>query len=201
MKKIVLMFLLIASICYADDNLELLISREEISQKIQEVAAQIDAEYEGKDLAIIMIMKGSLCVAADFIRQLHVPFTLEYMKASSYGQNGMTSGELKITGLENFDFTSKDVLIIDDIFDTGKTMATIVQHLKSKNPKSLKTLVLLLKKNPRQITYYRPDYALFEIEDRFVVGFGLDYKEYYRGLPGVYAFINDTPPETVGNAQ
>lgn len=198
MKKIVLMFLLIASFCYGDDNLELLISREEISQKIKEAAAQIDAEYQDKDLTVIMIMKGSLCVAADFIRQLNIPCTLEYMKASSYGQNGKTSGELKITGLENFDFTSKHVLIIDDIFDTGKTMATIVEQLKSKNPKSLKTLVLLLKNNPKQITHYRPDYTLFEIEDRFVVGFGLDYKEYYRGLPGVYAFINDTPPDNIG---
>ncbi len=198
MKKIVLMFLLITSICYGDDNLELLISSDEIAQKIQEVAAQIDTEYQDKELAVIMIMQGAVCVTADFIRQLHIPFTLNYMKASSYGQNGTVGGEVKITGLENLDLASKHVLIIDDIFDTGKTMATIVQQLESKHPKSLKTLVLLSKKNPHQITHYRPDYVLFEIENRFVVGFGLDYKEYYRGLSGIYAFINDTPPEIVG---
>ncbi len=195
MKKLMFtwIFVLVAALCSADDNLELLIGPELIAQRISEVALQIDQDYQNEDLVVIMVMKGAVCIGADLIRHLHTPLTLEYMKASSYGQNGMTSGAVKITGLDTLDISGKHVLIVDDIFDTGKTMNGIVTQLQQKNPKSLKTLVMLLKKVPRQIIYL-PDYTLFEIEDRFVVGFGLDYKEHYRGLPGIYAFINDTPP-------
>lgn len=192
MKKFALLFLLVSSVCFGNKNLELLISADEIEQKLAEVSAKIDAEYQGEALTVIMVMKGAVCVAADLIRQLHIPATLEYMKASSYGHKGTTRGELKITGIDQLDLKGKNVLIVDDIFDSGTTMTGIVERLQEKSPKSLKTLVLLLKKVPRE-TAYRPDYTLFEIENRFVVGYGLDYKEYYRGLPAVYAFINDTP--------
>lgn len=188
MKKFVLFFLFLVSTCFGQEHLELLIGPEEIAQKIQQVANQINQEYEGKELTVILVMKGSICVGADFIRQLTIPCTLDCMKASSYGQNGMTSGELKISGIDHLDLKDKHVLVIDDIFDTGKTMSTIIQQLQARQPKSLKSLVLLVKNVPRKITY-RPDYILFEIEDHFVVGFGLDYKEYYRGLPGIYQVI------------
>lgn len=193
MKKIAALLLTVSSICFGNEGLELLIGPEKISEKIAEVAAVIDQEYNGEELTVIMVMKGAVCVASDLIRQLKVPCTIEYMKASSYGKNGTHRGELKITGLDNVDLSSKHVLVVDDIFDTGNTMSAIVNRLKEANPKSLKSLVLL-KKNVTHHTDYRPDYTLFEIEDRFVVGFGLDYKEYFRGLPGIYAFINDTPP-------
>jgi hypoxanthine phosphoribosyltransferase len=176
----------------AKENLELLIAPEEIAGKLKEVAAKIDIDYQGEELTVIVVMKGALCVSADLIRYLNVPSKIEYLKASSYGQRGISRGELKITGLDAIDLEGKHVLVVDDIFDSGHTMSGLISHLQDKNPKSLKSLVLLAKNIPRTVEY-RPDYTLFSIENRFVVGYGLDYKEYYRGLPGIYAFVNDVP--------
>lgn len=195
MKKALLMVLLsMTTFCFAvDDTMELLISSDEIAAKVSEVAAQINKDYEGKQLTLVMIMKGALCVTADLMRQINVPCDVEYVRASSYGQNGMKAGKLTITGLDNIDIAGKDLLVIDDIFETGSTMLQVVNQLNEKQPKSLKTLLLLVKDVPRK-TDYCPDYVLFNIPDRFVIGYGLDYKELYRGLPSIYAFINDTPP-------
>lgn len=188
MKTLFFVLLGMASLCFGcDENLELLISKETIAQKMQQTAEQIDAQYGGEELTVIMVMKGAVCTAVDLIRELHIPIHLEYMKASSYGQKGAARGELKISGIENLDLAGKNLLVIDDIFDSGATMEGIVNKLAEKNPKSLKTLVLLMKNVPH-VTTYRPDYVLFDIEDRFVIGYGLDFKEKYRNLPGVYAF-------------
>ncbi len=140
-----------------------------------------------------MVMKGSLCITTDLIRQINVPCHLEYVRASSHGQNGMKAGELVVTGLDRLDIKGRDLLVIDDIFETGNTIVNVVSQLNEKQPKSIKTLLLLVKDVPRK-TNYRPDYVLFNIPDRFVIGYGLDYKELYRGLPDICAFINDTPP-------
>lgn len=175
------------------DHLELLISSEEIATRITEVAAQINQDYKEKNLTLLMIMKGSLCIASDLIRQIQVPCTLEYIRASSYGQNGTKAGELTISGLDHMEIQGRDILLVDDIFETGNTMQKVIQQIRQKNPNSMKTLLLLVKDIPRK-TDYTPDYTLFHIPDRFVVGYGLDYKEFYRGLPGIYAFIHDAPP-------
>ena len=187
------MLALASSLCFGEEEMDLLISREEIAQKIQETAATIDRDYQDKKLTIILVMKGSICVASDLMRELKTPFTIEYIKASSYGQNGTTPGELYIDGFEKLNLEGKDVLVVDDIFDSGKTMAEVLKKLETKKPNSLKSLVLLLKDVPHKVNIL-PDYSLFTIPNRFVIGYGLDYKEYYRGLPGIYAFINDTPP-------
>jgi hypoxanthine phosphoribosyltransferase len=180
--------------CFAvDDHLELLISSDEIAARVGEVAVQINQEYKDKDLTLVMIMKGSLCIASDLIRQITVPCTLEYIRASSYGQNGTKPGELTISELDHKAIQGRDLLLIDDILETGNTMQRVIQQIRGKCPKSIKTLLLLVKDIPR-ITTIVPDFTLFHIQDRFVVGYGLDYKELYRGLPGIYAFINDTPP-------
>ena len=194
-KCLTTLFLLAAPFCYSADsnNLDLLISSDEIQVKIKEAAQQVSKDYEGKQLTIVMLMKGAICVTADLIRNIEIPFKLEYLKASSYGHNGMKSGELNIEGLDNLDIGGRDVLLVDDIFETGKTVLGVIEKLNKKNPKSLKTLLLLVKDIPRK-TSYRPDYVLFDIEDRFVIGYGLDYKEFYRGLPGIYAFPDNIPP-------
>lgn len=199
MKKILTSFITLSTItvstmCWSDDNFDLLLAPDVISQRISEVAAQIDSDYEGEELAVVLIMKGAFVVAADLVRQLHIPCTIEYVKASSYGKNGMKGGELYIDGIERLNLIGKNVLLVDDIFDTGKTMSTLVQKFQVLQPKSLKTLVLLVKDVTRTISYL-PDYTMFNIKNRFVIGYGLDYKEYYRGLSGIYAFVNDTPPE------
>ncbi|MDB6081609.1 MAG: hpt [Chlamydiia bacterium] len=193
MKKLLMLFLCVTSFCSAKDNLQLLISQENIAKKISEVALKIDNDYRNEELTIVMVMKGAVCVTTDLIRKLHIPITLEYIKASSYGKNGATAGELKITGLDTLDLAGKNVLIVDDIFDTGNTMTTLVRKFQEKGPKSIQTLVLLSKQIPRK-TAYRPTYTLFEIADRFVVGYGLDYKEQYRQLPGIYVVVAPQVP-------
>lgn len=194
------LLIFLATLCTAgiasDSHIEVLVSSQAIEEKVAEYAAIIDREYDGKELTLIMVMKGSLCISADLIRHLHVPTTIEYLKASSYGENGMTAGAIRLHGLEALEIKDKHVLVVDDIFDTGKTMTTILAQLEARQPASLRSMVLLLKRVPRN-TDYRPDYCLFQIENRFVIGYGLDYKERYRGLPGIYAFINDTPPDAL----
>lgn len=193
-RNIVMMCMVITSaICGAGEDLELLISREEIATKMQALAAKIDEDYSKEPLTIIMVMKGAVCVTADLIRYLQTPTVLEYIRASSYGKNGKSRGELRITGLDDLNLAGKNVLIVDDIFDSGNTMYKILKQVQAKQPKTVKTFVALLKKVPRELDY-RPDYFLFECENRFVIGYGLDYKEYYRNLPGIYSFPNDTPP-------
>jgi hypoxanthine phosphoribosyltransferase len=185
LRSLTLLFLCTFSTSYGADTLTPLISREEIQAKVKDVAQIIGRDYQDKNLVIVSVMKSAICVTADLMRELHVPFTLHCMRASSYGQNGKKSGELILKDIEDLDIASKDVIVVDDIFDTGKTMMKIVEVLKLKNPSSLKTLVLLAKNVSRQ-TPYRPDYVLFDIEDEFVVGYGMDYKEFYRGLPGIF---------------
>lgn len=166
-------------------KLQLLISPEEIHEKVALLGKQIDLAYQGKELVIVMIMKGSICFAADLIRSIHLPTTLEFIQCQSYGHGGMERGSLRILGEELLDLAGKEVLLIDDIFDSGITLGSVYDHLQRKGPRSMKTAVVLSKKAHKK-TSFRPDYTLFEIEDRFVVGYGLDYKEHYRGLAAIY---------------
>lgn len=170
--------------------LDLLISDEEIQQKVAQIGRQIDSDYSGSELTIVMIMKGSIFLVADLIRCIHIPCSLEFVQAKSYGARGKERGELTISGLENFDVSGKHVLVVDDIFDSGHTLSSTVAALHKQHPKSLHSLVLLSKNVDRQ-TRYKPDYVLFQIENPFVVGYGLDYKENYRGLPGIYSMITE----------
>jgi hypoxanthine phosphoribosyltransferase len=167
-------------------SLELLISEEAILSSVAEVCQNLDREYAGKELVIVMVMKGAICLVADLIRHLQVPCSIEFVQGRSYGERGIHRGELTVFGLDNFDVSNKHVLLVDDIYDSGYTLSAIHAKLLEKQPSSLKTLVLLSKNVPRQVVF-QPDYILFHIENRFVVGYGLDFKEYYRGLPGVYA--------------
>jgi hypoxanthine phosphoribosyltransferase len=169
-----------------DIELKPMISEEEIKSKILEIAKVIDEEYRDKELVIVLALKGSIIFAADLIREIKIPFSIETVSCSSYGEN-ITSGDVRMSGLEGMDIESKDVLFIDDIFDSGKTLNKAMKAIYEKNPKSVKSLVLLLKKTPHRIEdKFFPDYYLFEIEDKFVIGYGLDYKEYFRGLKGIY---------------
>lgn len=169
-------------------DFELLISEQSIINKIAEVAAELDRDFHGHEVTIVMIMKGAICLVADLIRHIQNPCSIDFIHCSSYGKNGTERGELSFFGMDRIDVKGKHVLLVDDIFDSGVTLSEAAKRLKEQNPKSLKSLVLLTKNVPHK-TDYRPDYTLFPIENRFVVGYGLDYKELYRGLPGVYAMI------------
>lgn len=171
---------------YSALELDLLISMDEIQDKIAKVVVQLESDYKDQEIVVVMIMKGAICLVADLIRAISLPCVVESIQASSYGAHGKTRGNLQIKGIESLDLFSKNVLLVDDIFDSGNTLFQVHQALAEKKPKSLKSLVLL-SKNVSDLEY-QPDYILFSIENRFVVGYGLDYKEYYRGLKGIYLF-------------
>src|SRR5579872_6571942 len=171
-------------------NLEVLISSEAISHKISAIGQQLSHDYMDKELTLIVVMKGAICLAADLIRHLSIPFTLQCIQASSYGEGGAIAGDVRLQGLDALALVGKEVLIVDDIFDSGRTLGTIMKTVQSKNPRSLKSLVLLSKKIART-SFFVPDYVLFEVENHFVVGYGLDYKEHYRGLSGIYKLLKE----------
>lgn len=166
-------------------KLKTLISKDQIAAKVKEISAQIKSDYAGRDLVIVMVLKGAICLVADLIREIDLPLDLQTVQCSSYGERGTTRGELTVLGANRLQIHNRDVLIVDDIFDSGHTMSTLLATLEAQKPRSLKTCVLLYKEDVHKVTEHRPDYVLFNIPNAFVVGYGLDFKEQYRGLPGV----------------
>lgn len=166
-------------------GLEPLISEAQIARRLKETARQINKDYTEKDLVIVMVLKGSLCLVADLIRELDVPHDIETIQCSSY-KGSTKRGEMRVFGIDRIQVQDRDVLVVDDIFDSGNTMKTVCEVLKEQHPRSIKACVLLYKNNVPKVTDLRPDYVLFEIDNLFVVGYGLDFEEKYRGLPGVY---------------
>ncbi|MBX7067681.1 MAG: hypoxanthine phosphoribosyltransferase [Parachlamydiales bacterium] len=166
-------------------KLRSLISKDQIADKLKEVSAQIEQDYNGKDLVIVMVLKGSICLVADLIREVNLPLDLQTVQCSSYGARGTTRGELTVIGADRLQIHNRDVLVVDDIFDSGHTMVALLKALEEQKPRSLKSCVLLYKQDVPKVTEYRPDYVLFDIPNLFVVGYGLDFKERYRGLSDV----------------
>lgn len=182
--------LLKVAILPAESQLRPLISREEIAVKIRETARLINADFAGQDLVIIMVLKGAACLVADLIREIDIPLEVETIQCSSYGIHGTMRGGLQIIGADLLHLHNRDILIVDDIFDSGKTMTTLIDTLKEQKPRSIKTCSLLYKKDVFKVADYRPEYVLFDIDDLFVVGYGLDFKEKYRNLPAIYVLEN-----------
>ena len=168
MKYFTLFFLLCASLQAAEPKLNLLISSQEIENKLEEVSEHINKEYAGRPLCIVAVLKGAYMLLADLSKHITIPHTVEFLKASSYGAKGTQRGELTLEAIGPLNLKGKDILLIDDIFDSGITLSTIAEKLKEKNPHSIKTLVLLSKKVPKA-TPFRPDHVLFEIDDHFVI--------------------------------
>lgn len=163
-----------------------LISEELIAQRVALVAEELSQEYRGRPLVVVAVLKGALCLLTDLIKKMDIPLEVAFIQASSY-KGGTTRGKLTIHEVGSCDFKGKDLLLIDDICDSGATLKGISEALKEKQPASLKTLVLLKKNLPRE-PFLIPDRALFEIEDLFVVGYGLDYQEKLRNLPSIYVY-------------
>lgn len=162
----------------------IMIPAAEIQQRVQELAELVSAEYADRDLTLLGVMTGSLMFLADFMRHLHVPHQVGIIQASSYVGQVTTPGKLKV----NLDFlpylADRHVLLIDDILDTGQTLIKLQEKVKVLQPASIQTATLLWKKS-RTTHAVKPDYFGFEIEDRFVVGYGLDYNDDYRHLPDI----------------
>jgi hypoxanthine phosphoribosyltransferase len=168
-------------------HLQEIISKNEIADKIATFAQMLDEQYNGQEFTVLAIMKGALCLTADLIRALKSDPHLKFIRCCSYGMNGIERGELRITGMDEVDVSGKHVLIVDDICDSGATLSEVTTQVEDKHPASVKSLVLLHRQMDMEADYY-PDFSLFEIDrDDFVVGYGLDYKEAYRGLEAIYS--------------
>ena len=166
-----------------NDIAKVLISEEQLQAKVAELGAQISRDYEGKDLLLVSILKGSVVFMADLMRAITEPCSIDFMVVSSYGGANTTStGLVKIVKDLDQDLSGKDVLIVEDIIDSGRTLSYLIEILKGRNPNSIR-LCTLLDKPERRVKDVKVDYCCFNIPDEFVVGYGLDYAQKYRNLP------------------
>ncbi len=163
-------------------NRNILISKEEIAGKVAEVGEKISKDYKNKDLYILSLLRGSFIFAADIVREINVPTKIGFMTTSSYGHEEQSSGNVKIVSDIPDDIKGYDVIVVDDIVDTGITMEFVINHIKSLGANSVKSCVLLDKPERRKVDL-TPDYSCFTIPDVFVVGYGLNYGDYYRNIP------------------
>ncbi len=168
-----------------DKELELLISEAEIKEKVKELAKQISKDFEGKEILAVGILKGSFIFLADLVRELEGKVFVDFMQVSSYHTEMESFGEVIFVKELTTDIKNKNVLIVDDIIDTGRTLKALVEALSLREPNILKTCVLLDKKERREVDY-DADYTGFVIPDKFVVGYGLDWAEEGRTLKNVY---------------
>ena len=167
-----------------DDILRVLYSEEELEAKCAELGAQISKDYEGKNLLLVSVLKGAVVFMTDLMRHITVPCAIEFMVVSSYGSGVKTSGVVKIVKDLDADLAGKDLLIVEDILDTGMTLHYLKQLLQDRNPNSIR-IATLLDKPERRRAAVRADYVGYQVPDEFVVGYGLDYDEKYRNLPYV----------------
>ena len=159
-----------------------LFSEEQLKTRVAEIAAQIDKDYEGKEPLLISILRGSFVFMADLVRQIHVHCTVDFMAVSSYGSGTVSSGQVKIVKDLSEPIEGKDILVVEDILDSGNTLSYLLKLLEARHPASIR-LCTLLDKPERRTKPVAVQYSGFSIPDEFVVGYGLDYDEKYRNLP------------------
>lgn len=164
------------------DKISVMISEEEVEIKVRKIAAKISKDYAGKSVHLICVLKGSVFFACELAKRITVPVTIDFMSVSSYGDDTKSSGVVKIIKDLDEPLEGKDVLIVEDIIDSGRTLSYLIEILKQRHPASLQ-LCTLLDKPDRRVRDVHVDYTCFEIPDEFVVGYGLDYAQKYRNLP------------------
>ena len=169
----------------AAPQLFLLYSRDQIARRVKELAAAISADYKEADLILVGILRGSFVFLADLIRQLTIPAVIDFVGASSYGSRTQTSGQVTFTRELQVPVAGRDLLLVEDIEDTGVTLQAIQNKLKEVGARSVKVCILIDKRERRQIDMPL-DYVGFEIDKGFIVGYGIDYAEQYRYLPDIY---------------
>lgn len=167
-----------------NDILNILITEDELKKKIKELGEIITKDYKDKDIMLIGVLKGCVLFLSDLAKEIDLPLSMDFMVVSSYGTSTKSSGVVRIIKDLEKDITGKDILIVEDIVDTGLTLNYLVDYLKSRNANSVKVCALL-EKPDRRIANVKMDYVGFHIPDEFVVGYGLDYNEIYRNLPFV----------------
>jgi len=164
--------------------MRILLSEAQIQKRVEDLANQINADYGTEVVDVVCILKGAMIFVSDLIRQLNMHVRIHFIHVSSYGAQKQSSGTLSLHFSSPSELKDRHVLLIEDILDTGVTLEFLLEHLKQEQPASLKSCVLLSKPSRRRINI-EADYTGFEIEDRFVVGYGLDFNELYRNLPYV----------------
>ena len=164
------------------DVSNVLISEQQLRDKVDELGAQITLDYYGKDLFLIGILKGSVPFMADLMRRIDLPLEMDFMSVSSYGSSTSSSGVVKIIKDLDSDIKGKDVLIVEDVIDTGLTLAYLKDYLKARGPASVKLITMLDKPSGRKVDI-KSDYVGFEVPDKFIVGYGLDVDQKFRNLP------------------
>lgn len=169
----------------AEPELKILIPRQRIKAAVDRLAAEVSADYRGKNPLLIGLLTGSFIFLADLVRKLDFPLELEFMDASSYGKE-TDPGEIKLIKDVSTEVDGRDVLVVDDILDTGRCASFVFDHLSRKNTSSVKQCFLLDKPERRQMQV-EADYVGIQIPDKFVVGYGIDWNEKYRNLPDIYA--------------
>ncbi len=169
---------------------EVLCSEEQIASRLKELGSEISNDYKDKNLLVVSLLKRSFIFCADLVREISVPTKIEFMTTSSYGHSEESSGTVEVVTDIKGDIEGYDILIVDDITDSALTMHSVINHLQKRNPKSIKSCVLLDKPVRRKVDLV-PDYCGFEIEDKFVVGYGLNFGDYYRNVPYVFNVTNE----------
>lgn len=177
-----------------NDILKVLISEDEIKERVKLVGQQISKDYQDKNLLMVSVLKGSVIFMADLMRQIETYATIDFMSVSSYGRGMETSGVVKIIKDLDVPLVGKDLLLVEDILDSGMTLNYLREILEARNPNSIKIATLLDKPERRKVDI-KPDYVCFSVPDEFVVGYGLDFDEKYRNLP----FVGVLKPEVYSN--
>ena len=178
-----------------DKDMEsVLFSEEELKQRVKEMGAQITADYQGKQPLLVSVLRGSYIFMADLTRSIDLPCTVDFMSVSSYGSGTSSSGQVQITKDLSENIEGRDVIVVEDILDSGNTLFYLLQLLEARKPASIR-LCTLLNKPERRVKEVEVAYSGFDIPDAFVVGYGLDYAEKYRNLP----YIGILKPEVYSN--
>lgn len=164
------------------ETIRVLLSEEEVDKRIAEIAAKISEDYNGEQVHMICVLKGGVFFTCELAKRLTIPVSMDFMSVSSYGADTKSSGVVKIIKDLDEGIEGKNVLVVEDIIDSGRTLSYLLEYLRNRNPKSMK-LCTLLDKPERRVVEVDVDYTCFDIPDEFVVGYGLDYAQKYRNLP------------------
>lgn len=164
------------------ETIKVLVSEEEVNKKICQIGEQISRDYEGKQIHLICVLKGGVFFMCELAKRISVPVSMDFMSVSSYGADTKSSGVVRIVKDLDEPLEGRDVLIVEDIIDSGRTLSYLIEILRKRNPNSIR-LCTLLDKPERRVKDVKVDYVGFNIPDEFVVGYGLDYAQKYRNLP------------------
>jgi len=176
-----------------DNRIKVLISESELDKRTSELADEINKEFAGKSVKVLCVLTGGVMFMVDLVKKLDIDIEMDFMDISSYGASTESSGIVRINRDLKSPITDQNVLLIEDIIDTGRTLSHVKKHMLSQNPASFKICTLLDKPSRRVVNDVIPEYVGFTIPDKFVIGYGLDYNQKYRQLP----FIGELPPELI----